>query len=105
MFTQSLDVNLTKQTQDIDTLTEQVMSTICDFEAFCEVEESMIEARRKAPVAVHNQFQLKIQEKMMRLKQSNPDSTISLSNLGLNQPSKTYGSGNKRGQFSYEQSP
>lgn len=74
VFTQSLDVNLTKQTQDIDSLTEQVMSTICDFEAFCEVEESMIEARRKAPVAVHNQFQLKIQEKMMKLKQNNPDS-------------------------------
>ena len=40
VFTQSLDVNMSKQAQDIDALTEQVMSTICDFEAFCEIEES-----------------------------------------------------------------
>jgi len=78
------------------------MSTICDFEAFCEIEESQIEARRKAPVAVHDQFQKKIYEKMMRLKQSNPDTQISLSNLGLNNNA----SPSKRSNYSgYEQSP
>ena len=98
---------MTKQTQDIDTLTEQIMSTICDFEAFCEIEESQIEARRRAPVAVHDQFQKKIFEKMMRLQQANPDNQISLSNLGLNNGTqKKSGSASKRGNFvAYEQSP
>ena len=64
VFQSSLDINMNKANQDIDGITERVMNTICDYEAFCEVEEANLAQRRRAPVQVHEQFQKKIRDKM-----------------------------------------
>jgi len=56
VFQSSLDINMNKATQDIDGITERVMNTICDYEAFCEIEEANLAQRRRAPITVHEQF-------------------------------------------------
>jgi hypothetical protein len=84
VFQSSLDINMSKATQDIDGITERIMNTICDYEAYCEVEEANLSQRRRAPIAVHESFQKKIREKMVKIQTSNPENKISLQNLGLN---------------------
>ena len=67
VFQSSLDINMSKATNDIDGITEKVMGTICDYEAYCEVEEANLSQRRRAPITVHEAFQKKIKEKMVKL--------------------------------------
>lgn len=92
---------MNKANQDIDGITERVMNTICDYEAFCEVEEANLAQRRRAPVQVHEQFQKKIRDKMLKIVSSNPENKISLGNLGLNRPS----SNKAASGYQYETSP
>jgi hypothetical protein len=93
VFQSSLDINMSKATQDIDGITERVMNTICDYEAFCEVEEANLSNRRKAPIQVHEGFQKKIKDKMVKIQTSNPDNKINLANLGLSKTSTSASKG------------
>jgi len=95
---------MSKATQDIDGITERVMNTICDYEAFCEVEEANLANRRRAPIAVHEAFQRKIRDKMVKLQSGNPENKINLANLGLNKISSSANQ-NSGSKYQYEQSP
>ena len=102
VFQSSLDINMNKATQDIDGITERIMNSICDYEAYCEVEEANLANRRRAPVHVHEAFQKKIRDKVLKLQSGNPENKISLGNLGLNKVSSNQGSPSK---YQYETSP
>ena len=92
---------MSKATQDIDGITERIMNTICDYEAYCEVEESNLANRRRAPIQVHEAFQRKIRDKMVKLQSGNPDNKINLANLGLNRPAPS-GNQNSGSKYQYE---
>lgn len=101
VFQSSLDINMSKATNDIDRITEMIMNTICDYEAFCEIEEANLAQRRRAPIQVHEQFQKKIRDKMLKIQSGNPDNKISLGNLGLNRIQNRPSGGG----YQYETSP
>jgi hypothetical protein len=67
VFQSSLDINMNKAAQDIDGITERIMNTICDYEAYCEIQEANLEQRRRAPISVHEAFQKKIRDKFIKL--------------------------------------
>ena len=102
VFQSSLDINMSKATSDIDGITERIMNTICDYEAYCEIEEANLAQRRRAPIQVHEAFQRKIREKMVKIQSGNPENKINLANLGLSRIDSS--SGNRPG-YQYEQSP
>jgi hypothetical protein len=82
------------------------MNTICDYEAYCEVEESNLANRRRAPIQVHEAFQRKIRDKMVKLQSGNPENKINLANLGLNKGGMgSSGNQNSGSKYQYEQSP
>lgn len=96
---------MSKAASDIDGIAERVMNTICDYEAYCEIEESNLMNRRRAPIKVHEAFQRKIREKMVKLQTGNPDNKINLANLGLGKGGGGGGNQASGSKYQYEQSP
>lgn len=56
-----------KNAEDVQMMTEKIMHTIVDYEAFVEIEESNVPVRKMADTKILNKIQKKINEKMMRL--------------------------------------
>lgn len=71
VFETSLEISKQKTYQDITAMTERIMSSILDYEAFCECEEASVPKRALAPQKVVGLFQRKIGEKLNNLKRGN----------------------------------
>lgn len=68
VFQVSLDISQQKTFDDIDGITERIMSHILDYEAYCEIEEANLPKRRMAPAKILNLFEKKIEDKMRNIK-------------------------------------
>ena len=68
---ESLDIGKEKQFADITAMTEKIMNSILDHEAYCENEEAEAPKRALAPQKVVGLFSRKINEKLTNLKRSN----------------------------------
>ena len=68
---ESLDIGKEKQFADITSMTEKIMNSILDHEAYCETEEAEAPKRALAPQKVVGLFSRKINEKLTNLKRSN----------------------------------
>ena len=81
VFETSLDISKQKNYNEISIMTERIMNTILDFEAYCETEENEAPKRALAPQKVVNIFERKIGEKLSSLRRSN--SNISLQGVNV----------------------
>ena len=75
IFEVSMDISMRKTYEDINQMTERIMTMILDYDDFCEEQESNAVKPKVSTQNVFNHFAARIQDKMSTLKRknSNPD--------------------------------
>ena len=67
-FEISLDISTQKAQDDIDAITERILSCIMDYDDYCRMKEEEAKHKNEMPQRILNLFQKKIAQKMMNLK-------------------------------------
>lgn len=85
IFEVSMDVSMRKTYEDINYITEKIMTLILDYDDFCEAQEAKAVQPKVSTQNVFNHFAARIQDKMSAIKRknSNPDA-FNASNLKNN---------------------
>lgn len=85
-FEISLDIKTQKAQDDIETITERILSCIMDYDEFCKSKEEEAKHKNEMPQRILNLFQRKIAQKMMTIKKSATTSPQNM-NIKLKSPS------------------
>ena len=70
VFEVSMNINMQKAQDEIDVITERILSLIMDYDDYCQSKEEEMRHRNEMPQRILNLFQRKIAQKMMTLKKN-----------------------------------